>query len=110
MYWLINLRTKKYKRVRNPSFNGNWHNRYKHLKGEKAYDVVAFNPWWPFDYVYGIPFESNIRRDGMVVVLYVDKDLFSDEDIKKAKHYLRNECDVAKLSVVKLTEIKRREV
>ena len=108
MYWLINLRTKKYKKARNPSFNGNWPSRYKHLKGEKAYNVVAFKPW-PFDCINGIPFEYSICRDGMIATLYVDKDLFSDADIKKAKHNLRNERDVVKLFVVKLTEIKRRK-
>ena len=110
MYWITNDRTREYTPVSDAGvdWSGDWKERFPVVRGEDWAHVYAFRVW-PFDMVGGMPYVYDLCYDGMMATILSDSDLFSDEDVAKAKKELRHKNDVVTLRVLRISRHKEGE-
>jgi hypothetical protein len=107
MFWIVNEKNGKYCEVTDQLylFDGNWKERYLHLKKCDYLEVTAYRIT-SIDSVNGIPYVYDLCQDGAHFLLLVDTDRHSKEDIEKAKKDLSISQDVVSLRVKKLKKVK----
>ena len=104
--WITNTKTKRFVEVvGNPRemFDGDWKENYAPTKGADWLDVQAFSIHGDgYTTRNGVPYEYDLCCDGGMFTLLVDTGTHNEEDIKKAKYWLRHDRDVVSLRVLRL--------
>ena len=99
-HYIINTETWKFTETDREDFDGDWPARYPHLEGCSWVDAPSI---WEHEMVNGIPYSSDLCRDGLLATMYADVTRHSEEDIKAACARFRRERDVVSLRVRRIT-------
>ncbi len=108
-YYIVNLKTKKYVDATSEteSFDGDWKQRYPHIKDE-SYLWIQVVDYWDIDNYNGVYFIYDLIRDGMMATMIQTEDI-SDEQFDEAVKELKYSQDVvgrvSKLKIKRWKEV-----
>ncbi len=104
-YYIVNLKTKEYVDAtsESESFDGDWKQKYPHIKDEK-YIWIQTVDYWDIDNYNGVYFTYDLCMDGMLATMIQTEDI-SDEHFEEAVKQLKFNQDV--VGRVKKLKIKK---